>query len=421
MLFRSKWEYILLDNGYEFALSYNSNRYYVDRCRTDIIECLRAITGEEYLSRHYDIFHVDSRRVDNSRERILISQLFIDEGKGFTETHKIISESNISDEKIYTVRFDLSDYHIARALRFDPLEGHYCEMEILSAKDAHGAVYPEPQASIRSGKADRFLSTDPQYLIASPCENFLEIRFRLRILSLFEAEQAVYSYVWHQSKQFTQQEDQIGRQAELIEQLNTQVGTKDALLSQQRAQMEWQDGQIGRQTELIDYLNTQVGTKDTILNQQRELIDWQEGQISRQAELIEQLNTQIGTRDTLLSQQRERMEWQEGQIGRQAELMEQLNTQIGAQDALLGQQRERMEWQEGQIDRQAELIEQLNTQIGAQDALLSQQRKQMEQQEGQIENLLTQLEELQNSVYWKMTTPFRVMHNCFKRVRKGNR
>lgn len=80
-----------------------------------------------------------------------------------------------------------------------------------------------------------------------------------------------------------------------------------------------------------------------------------------------------------------------------------------------------MEWQEGQIDRQAELIEQLNTQIGAQDALLSQQRKQMEQQEGQIENLLTQLEELQNSVYWKMTTPFRVMHNCFKRVRKGNR
>ena len=451
-----KWEYILLDNGYEFALSYNSNRYYVDRCRTDIIECLRAITGEEYLSRHYDIFHVDSRRVDNSRERILISQLFIDEGKGFTETHKIISESNISDEKIYTVRFDLSDYHIARALRFDPLEGHYCEMEILSAKDAHGAVYPEPQASIRSGKADRFLSTDPQYLIASPCENFLEIRFRLRILSLFEAEQAVYSYVWHQSKQFTQQEDQIGRQAELIEQLNTQVGTKDALLSQQRAQMEWQDGQIGRQTELIGYLNTQVGTKDTILNQQRELIDWQEGQISRQAELIEQLNTQIGTRDTLLSQQRERMEWQEGQIsrqaelieqlntqigtrdtllsqqrermewqegqiGRQAELMEQLNTQIGAQDALLGQQRERMEWQEGQIDRQAELIEQLNTQIGAQDALLSQQRKQMEQQEGQIENLLTQLEELQNSVYWKMTTPFRVMHNCFKRVRKGNR
>ena len=288
-----KWEYILLDNGYEFALSYNSNRYYVDRCRTDIIECLHAITGEEYLSRQYNIFHVDSRKVDSSTERILLSQLFIDEGKGFTEAHKMITESIISDEKIYTIRFDLSDYHAIRAMRFDPLEGHYCEVEILSAKDAHGAVYPEPQASIRVGKADRFLSTDPQYLIASPCENFLEIRFRLRVLSLFEAEQAVYSYIWHQSEQFAQQEDKIVRQTELNEQLNTRVGAQDALLSQQRERMEWQDGQIVRQTELIEQLNTQVGAQDTLLSQQRERMEWQNGQIEDLHTQLEELQNSV--------------------------------------------------------------------------------------------------------------------------------
>jgi hypothetical protein len=355
------------------------------------------------------------------RGDLIASQLFIDTGNGFTENCKQTAINNVYGDPVHTVVFDVSQFHAIRAMRFDPLEGHYCEVEILSAKDAHGAVYPEPQASIRVGKADRFLSTDPQYLIASPCENFLEIRFRLRVLSLFEAEQAVYSYIWHQSEQFAQQEDKIVRQAELIEQLNTQIGAQDALLSQQRERMEWQDGQIVRQAELIEQLNTQIGAKDAFLAQQRERMEWQDGQIVRQAELIEQLNTQVGAQDALLSQQRERMEWQDGQIVRQAELIEQLNTQVGAQDALLSQQRERMEWQDGQIVRQTELIEQLNTQVGAQDTLLSQQRERMEWQNSQIEDLHTQLEELQNSVYWKMMAPFRAVHNYFKRARKGSR
>ena len=48
--------------------------------------------------------------------------------------------------------------------------------------------------------------------------------------------------------------------------------------------MEWQDGQIVRQAELIEQLNTQVGAQDALLSQQRERMEWQDGQIVRQTE-----------------------------------------------------------------------------------------------------------------------------------------
>ncbi|MCI8654236.1 MAG: hypothetical protein HFF11_11225, partial [Angelakisella sp.] len=86
---------------------------------------------------------------------------------------------------------------------------------------------------------------------------------------------------------------QIVRQAELIEQLNTQVGAQDALLSQQRERMEWQDGQIVRQTELIEQLNTQVGAQDTLLSQQRERMEWQNSQIEDLHTQLEELQNSV--------------------------------------------------------------------------------------------------------------------------------
>ena len=277
-----EWEYILLNNGYVFVLAYGSNRYYVDCCKTDIIERLNAITGEEYLTSQYDIFHIDSRKIESYSEGMVVSQLFVDEGNGFTEFNKMIKEIVLSDDKTYTARFDLSDLRTVQALRFDPLEGCYCDVEILSARDAHGAVLLEPLASVRMGETDRFLTTDPQYFVPGPCEGFLEIQFYLCALSLFEAEQAVYNYVWKQSEL---------------------AARRDELLDQRSEQIEWQAGQISRQKQLLDELNVRIGERDELLGQQSELIEWQACQISRQEQLLNELNVRIGERDTLIGQQ----------------------------------------------------------------------------------------------------------------------
>lgn len=160
---------------------------------------------------------------------LLASQLFIDTGSGFTEENKLVAINNVYGDELHSVRYDLSGYDEIKALRFDPIENQQCEVEIISAKSFTGDVRLNAQASVNVGNKDYFLTTDPQYYIDNPCTQYLEIMFKLRVLSSFDTAQNIYKYVWMQTAQLEQtksdaeqqialREKQIAQQALQIEQ-----------------------------------------------------------------------------------------------------------------------------------------------------------------------------------------------------------
>ena len=117
-------------------------------------------------------------------------QLFLDTGEGFNEGQKLVEFNNVYGDDAQTVEFDLSAFPVPHALRFDPLERHFCQVQILEAVSELGLVTLQPMDCLRTEQWDRFLTTDPQYLIDTPCGSFLKIRFRLELMPDYMAEQA---------------------------------------------------------------------------------------------------------------------------------------------------------------------------------------------------------------------------------------
>lgn len=247
--------------------------------RNIVEQRLSPVTGNLDL---YENVTLTALYAEKLRERqltagdLIASALYADLGSGFSEDRKRISIENVYGNEVHTVRFDLSGMLYTRTLRFHPISGFYCETEILSAKDAKGSVQLDAQASVRQGNWDRFLTTDPQYIIAKPCHEFLEIQFKLQGINHSEAEHLIYGYVDQTKEQFTHLDDQISNQ--------------NRLLGQQRERLEWQEGQIGRQEALLDNLNDTIAEQNALLVQQRERLEWQESQIGRQEALLDNLN-----------------------------------------------------------------------------------------------------------------------------------
>lgn len=95
------------------------------------------------------------------RKEYLISQLFVDTGKGFREEEKLTAETVIQG-KGFSAVFDLSGFASVRALRFDPLEGSPCICKI--DRERTNVRLTAANASARDEKGDLFLTTDPIYL-----------------------------------------------------------------------------------------------------------------------------------------------------------------------------------------------------------------------------------------------------------------
>ncbi|WP_277668741.1 polysaccharide pyruvyl transferase family protein [Caproiciproducens galactitolivorans] len=140
---------------------------------------------------------------------LLVSQLFIDTGDGWSEKSKLVAINNVFGDEWHKVRFDISAFKSIQKIRFDPIESRYCEVEIRSAKSADGQIPLAAEVSMRVDSQDRFLTTDPQYIITSPCKDFIEIEFRLRILTLFEAEQNIKYYSHYMSSEIINRDEQI--------------------------------------------------------------------------------------------------------------------------------------------------------------------------------------------------------------------
>lgn len=220
---------------------------------------------------------------------LLASQLFIDKGNGFTEDCKLISINNVYGDDIHSVRYILSNFDRINALRFDPVEGRNCEVEIISAKTATGNVTLVAQAAIRRGNWDRFLTTDPQYYIDSSCTEFIEIIFRLRALNLFEAEQNIYSYVERQSSKIKQQSEQIEQQSVQIEHQSTQIELQSLQIAHLSMQIGQQSLQIEQQSAQLEQQSLQIEQKLRQIERQSVQIEHQSVQIGQQSLQIERL------------------------------------------------------------------------------------------------------------------------------------
>lgn len=107
------------------------------------------------------------------------SNVMIDTGDGFNPAVRLVAISNVYGDDVHRVRFDLSPYDGVQQIRFHPIEGWFCNVEIVSATSDMGSLELVPQGAVRMGDFDKFLSTDPRYLSTSPIGKSVEITFRL--------------------------------------------------------------------------------------------------------------------------------------------------------------------------------------------------------------------------------------------------
>lgn len=170
------------------------------RCNDEFFKQTAALIREQLTPDSDDQISVSATRealaYSRLRETQLVEgdafsvQLFLDTGEGFNEGQKLVEFNNVYGDDAQTVEFDLSAFPVPHALRFDPLERHFCQVQILEAVSELGLVTLQPMDCLRTEQWDRFLTTDPQYLIDTPCGSFLKIRFRLELMPDYMAEQA---------------------------------------------------------------------------------------------------------------------------------------------------------------------------------------------------------------------------------------
>ena len=361
------------------------------------------------------------RRHQRNDGDLLVSNLYIDTGCGFSEDIKRIAINNVLGDQIHTVKFDLSDFEEIHALRFDPIEFCNCEVEIISAGTASGNIELLPQTAVSVDGKDRFLTTDPQYLITQPCSDFIEICFFLRIMDFSEASQTIYSFAKDTSIQLHQQNellmqrtDEMEEQAAQINQLADTLGHRDQQIAEQDALLNNQAEQINQLANTLGHRDQQIAEQDALLNNQAEQINQladtlghrdqqiaeQDALLNNQAEQINQLADTLGHRDQQIAEQDALLNDQAEQINQLTDTLGHCNNRIAAQDALLNDQTEQINLlndtlshrenliasQDALLNNQAEQINQLadtlchrENQIAAQDALLNNQTEQINQ------------------------------------------
>ena len=295
---------------------------------------------------------------------MLIAQLFVDEGSGFSEENKLISINNVYGDDTHTIRFDLSGFSNLRGLRFDPLEAYFCQVKMLRVESDRGPLSYRAKAAVNADGWDRFLTTDPQYYIeVAPQEQSVTVVFSLRLLSHSEAESNLYGFLDHQDC--------------TMETVAGQLRDKEAALQRQAEVVREQSGQI----------------------------EWQTARIQEQDERLCQCAGQ-------LQEQREELERSAQRLRQQDEELERSAQRLRCQDEELQAQSERIQAQGGQIREQLACMEQQSRQI-------TQMEEHIARQTFEAEQMSVQLDTLYHSTCWRITAPLRIIGDFIKRLRKG--
>ena len=236
---------------------------------------------------------------------LLASQLFIDTGEGWTERNKLIAINNVYGDKLHKVRYDISGFLSVKRVRFDPIESRNCEVEIVTAKSGTGDIELLAESSVRVDTKDRFLTTDPQYIITSPCRDFVEIEFRLRILSLFEAEQNIYYYTRYMFEEINNKVAERNnalaeRDNALAERNSAVVECNNALAERNSAVVECNNALAERDSALVECNNALAERNSAVVECNNALAERDSAVVECNNALAER-DSAIAERDTVLN------------------------------------------------------------------------------------------------------------------------
>lgn len=135
--------------------------------------------------REFDIFGMISK------EQYVVASMFIDTGKGFNESERIMSKVYIQGNGIVQISFDIKEsIDVIRMLRFDLDEGKYRRCKIIKAIWGNGEkIELIPQNGIHKNDEDWFYTLDPQYYIKTIKDLKVLLTLKVDIISLQEVEQ----------------------------------------------------------------------------------------------------------------------------------------------------------------------------------------------------------------------------------------
>lgn len=266
-----------------------SNNKFFEQVKIIIENKLKPVSDD---MRMYDMITNEALMMEKVRENqitkgdLLSSQLFVDIGTGFSDINKLVSINNVYGDEVSTAIYELSQIHNIKALRFDPIEGYNCAVQIISAKIGESSIILNAEAAVQEEGWDKFLTTDPHYFITEPVNGILKIEFRLRLLSRYEEESNIFSYVERNNYAILQKSRLIEEQEHSIEQKGIQIAQLKRDIENMNAKINLQNKQIVSQGKAIELQNTYA-------IQQKIKIDSQDEQIRQQVECLNRQSEQI--------------------------------------------------------------------------------------------------------------------------------
>ena len=190
------------------------------------------------------------------KENGFVSNLFFDAGDGFKIEQTICCINNVFEDKVHKVRFNLEKIDNIKALRFDPLEGLFCKIKILSVKsDNNDFKLNSVCCQNNTDGFDLFYTTDPQYYgLVEGNINFLEIEFALEIADGFEVQCAVYGL-----------NDNKNELVKINQKVNSDIGylneqntMKSKLIDDLNGKCEWYANTLKEKDNAINQMNSDI-------------------------------------------------------------------------------------------------------------------------------------------------------------------
>lgn len=377
----------------------------------EIIENKLSPTAESALSMDYitdtAVWKGYARDKEIRSGDAFSSNLFIDTGEGFMEEKKRISINSVIGEEISSVRFDISDYPYVKGLRFDPVEGHFCEVEIISAVSGCGEIEPIPDVCVRHGSKAIFLNTDPQYYIYSECQTFVEIKFKLRLLTAFESEQAICEYYRDKENYRKQKDAEAKRQSAKIDEQNVVINDQILKLNEQDLKLNNQNSEIEGLKVKLNELTLDIESLNAKLKEQNDVINDQSQKLKDCGSEIDSLNMRLNTQDAVVED-------------RNARLSEQ-NLKISEMDTLIEDQKEIIEKQSNRINEQLSTIGNQIASLKEDSIRIKQLNETLQSVQNQDEHLKAEIESLYHSHSWRITAPLRGISSSMKKLLKGKK
>lgn len=107
--------------------------------------------------------------------------IYIDYGDGFSEDNRIFTTEHKRRKNEHIVRFDLSKIVGVKQIRFDPIEGYPCKVEISNIDTDGTLIESLPQNGVMNLKQIDFYTLDPILIITGHFEKatYLEITYEL--------------------------------------------------------------------------------------------------------------------------------------------------------------------------------------------------------------------------------------------------